>query len=49
MDNVTKKLQLEIISKSEDIAKILKSGHDVELRKDGSQKIRVIEVRKTTR
>lgn len=49
MDGITKKLQMDIIAKSEAIAKILKSGHDVELRKDGSQKIKVIEVRKTSR
>lgn len=49
MDGITKNLQTDIIRKSEAIAKILRSGHDVELRKDVGGKVKVIEVRKTAK
>ena len=49
MDGITKHLVGEITSKAEMIAAILKRGNDVELRRDGTTKVKVIEVRKTAR
>jgi hypothetical protein len=49
MDNITKHLTDDIASKAEMIAKILRKGSDVEIRRDGTTKVKVIEVRKTAR
>lgn len=46
MDNQTNKLITDIVSKAEAIAKIIKNGHDVEIRHSPSG-IKVWEVRKT--
>ena len=49
MDGITKHLIDDITSKAETIAKILRKGSDVEIRRDGTTKVKVIEVKKTAR
>lgn len=49
MDGITKHLIDDIASKAETIAKILRKGSDVEIRRDGTTRVKVIEVKKTAR
>ena len=49
MDGITKHLIDDIASKAETIAKILRKVSDVEIRRDGTTKVKVIEVKKTAR